>query len=201
VVARALSLAVAAVFAIAAGSKTRNIVALENYLRPVSGGHGRILTRAVLVAECGLAAICLVAAADRSFSGVAGVAVTAFTAIASSVYAALLAAGDSAECHCFGTRRQASGESESNAVKPAIVAGRNVALTVCSLSLAGLPIIDSLAIATIVVVAIGGGLVRSIMVERRRLGTVDSTRVRRLAAQLGRLEAQTWWLDGKPRSL
>jgi hypothetical protein len=198
----AFAVVLAVAYGFAAGTKRRQIHAFVSYLRPVAGRHAPAAARVVLLAEAVLVALCLAALAGGSVAVTAGAASAAFLVVATTVYASLIVRGESSQCQCFGIRH--SGLSEDQALSPAAAAFlglRNTILLVASLWVAGLPGLVSIESAAAIPLLIAAGLTASICIERRRLGHLDSPRVQRAAEQVGRLQAQSWWLDGEPRPL
>lgn len=190
-------------YGFAASIKHRQIDAFVAYLRPVAGRRAAVAARGSLLAEGLLAALFLAALADGGLGAViAGAASAAFLAAATAVYSSLIATGESSRCGCFGLRQGERPEGDlSRSVAAAVLALRNATLLTASLLVAGVRGLVLMESALAIPLFVAAGLTVSILIERHRIGDLDSPKIHQVGQQMGRLQAQSWWLDGKPRPL
>ena len=150
----------------AALGKLRDRRAFVYYLRPVGVRNAHVVSTVVPLLEVSGAALLAIASADAAAQTAASLAVAAFLVSATAGYAALLAAGQSATCMCFGFHSPAVPTLEPS-VRPALAVLRNVLLVEASLMAAGLPSAALLAAGSAAAGAVALGLAISIVRTHR----------------------------------
>ena len=167
------------------------------YLRPAAGRASRPLVFTLLVTEGCLALAFGAALADHSLSGVVGGVAAAFVVAATAGYAALLVAGQSAACHCFGVGP--NDEAVDPAVRPALLAARNVCLLCVCLVVARASSAILAVGASSVTLVVGVGLVGSVVREHGLLRRSRHPVWDAYAPITARLRVHAWWVNGHPR--
>jgi hypothetical protein len=141
----------------AAAGKARNLPNFRSYLVPLRLRHEGGVATAVVALEVGMAGILGVSALDSSVAPFAGLVSVVFIGGVTIAYAAIISRGGAVECNCFGGGGPSRGEL-STVIKPAVIATRNVACTVLSLSLTGAALPADVALGGLVAVVIAAGL-------------------------------------------
>jgi hypothetical protein len=191
---------VGVVYIAAVVGKARRQRAFVDYLQPVFRRCAPAAARGAMIWEVVMALTFIAAAIGMPTKRESGLASTAFLGAASAVYAVLIAAGHSTGCACFGDVPRLE-RGVTDAIKPAVVAARNAFLVLASLTLAGVDVLLAAGVAVVVPALFAAALFVSTVNERRRIGHYDHPLVRQYTFQMGRLQAQMWWLDGQPKPL
>jgi hypothetical protein len=192
------ALVLAFVYAVSAAQKARYLRPFREYIRPLAGRYSGIAARGVVGTEVLLLIFLMLSTVQKSLSSKAGASSVSFLTAAVLSYSALIARGQSTECHCFGKLPRAG--RLKPAMRPAFFALRSYVLLMLSFGIAGA---EGLAAATIsagVVMLLCAGLLVSIVRERLLLKRNPHPRVHHFAGRVARLQVHSWWVNGHPRA-
>ncbi len=188
----------AGVYAVSALQKGRDLRPFQDYLRPLAGRFSGIAARSVVCTEVMILVALLLSVADEDLAWAASISSIVFLTLAALSYSALIASGQTTECHCFG-RLPTSGRIDP-AIRPALLALRTSILITLSVTVSRANPRASAGVSVAIVAALSLGLLFAIGRERLRLKGKTHPRVQELAGQIARLQAHTWWVNGHPRS-
>lgn len=197
----ALSLAIGVTYAVAFGTKARGRTAFARYLAPVLGTRAERAASVALAAESALALGFGVAGIGMGNPLTwAGIASAVFVYAATCVYSALLVAGNSARCRCFGVSPSTRLFNSDAQWAAAVVALRNAALVAASLLAVRIDLLPSIALAAGPATIVLAALCASIAREHRLILAAEHPLASEWAPLAAELQAHTWWVNGHPRA-
>jgi len=189
----ACRIALGILFVTAGGAKARNSQAFAQYLQEPFGRAARWVAVAVVVIEVVMGLVIWVAGIHTSLL----VLITVFIGGASLVYAFRLSLADRTTCHCWGSSDTRSDADTANMLWPAVVGARNSAILLAAwgaYGTGGVGVRAGILLAPLAFVT--GGLLASIVLERRRLRLPTHPRRRVFEPQLRRNLMALRWYEG-----
>ena len=171
----------------------------NRYMEPLLGRRSSAARSSIVCIEILLAGVLAAAAFLGVVRVAAGCASALFLLVATGAHAAVVARGGATRCQCFGVLAAQRGRLERNWWDAPVIALRNGILVTASLGVFTENGFALVLCSLLPSALLAGGLRAMLIRDRTALLMPLHPGLREQAANVPLLQAQTWWVDGRPR--